>query len=86
MSSLFNKIGAASQRLFNKAVNTPNLLRKIDNTVGRVSNFVSNTANSFGQPAIAGLADKFAKGTHTIRNNLEKAINTPNNEIQSKYA
>lgn len=84
--SLFNKIKSGANTLFNKAKSTPNLFRKIDNSIARVGSFVRDTANQLGVPQIANLASSIVNNTHAIRNNLEKAINSPVKELRNNYA
>ena len=79
----FQKAGEQAHQLFTKIANTPHLVRKIDNSVALVAHFVGNTANAFGVPAVSNIATQVANGVHTVRNNLEKSINTPMNAIRN---
>ena len=79
----FQKAGEQAHKLFTKIGNTPNLFRKIDNSVARVANFVGNTANAFGVPGVGNIVSQVANGVHTVRNNLEKSINAPMGAIRN---
>jgi hypothetical protein len=92
---LFNKISSNANRLFNKAkADSPSLyrkftntIRKIDNSVGRVGNFLSNTSKDLGLPSVLHEnVDKLVGGVHNTRkvlhNNLEKAIHEPLSKIR----
>jgi len=81
--TLFNKIVGGST-LFNKITRTPNLLRKIDNSVARVGSFLQPTLNHFGMGALGNVVGNIVRGAHAIKNNLEKSIHTPMNEIRDQ--
>jgi hypothetical protein len=95
VTKLFNKVNSSAPTLMRKFNNT---IRKADNTVGRVGNFISNTSNQLGGPAIIGDTAKYVAGRvhdgrkqimHTeniIKNNLEKAIHAPMKEINDPHS
>ena len=97
MSSLFNKIGNSATSLFNKVSSQAptmyrkfqNTVRKVDNSVGRVGSFISNTANSLGIPAISALTKTITNGIHQGRigmsNALEKAVKADISEIRKDF-
>lgn len=70
---MFKKAGQGAQKLFTKLTQTPNLFRKINNSIGKVSHYVEGGANALGYPGIAHLSNHIANGVHKLRNNLEKA-------------
>jgi membrane-anchored protein YejM (alkaline phosphatase superfamily) len=97
---LFNKLSNNAQKLFNKVSSEAptiyrkfnNTVRKIDNSVGRVGNFIQNSSKDLGVPIVGDhakiLTDKVHdfrlgvnKTTEKIKNNLEKAIHEPMNKI-----
>ena len=84
--SLFSKVHAGATRLFQKVGgNDPHLwrkvsntARKVDNSVTRVGNFLASSAHAIGAPRmVTDGALSVAGGVHAVRNNLEKAVNTP---------
>jgi len=97
---LFNKFSSNTQKLFNKVSSEAptiyrkfnNTIRKIDNSVGRVGNFIQNSSRDLGVPIIGNNAKMLTdrvhdfrlgvnKTTEKIKNNLEKAIHEPMNKI-----
>jgi acetyl-CoA acetyltransferase len=70
---MFQKVGQGAHKLFTKLSQTPNLFRKIDNSIGKVSHYVEGGANALGYPGIANMSHQLANGVHQLRNNLEKS-------------
>ena len=91
MNSFFTKVGVNARKIFNKSANDPNIYRKIqntarkvDNSAARVGHFLTSTANSLGFNKIGGYIKDGTDAIHDIRNNLEKSISTPLNQIRDK--
>jgi len=95
VTKLFNKVNSSAPILMRKFNNT---IRKADNTVGRVGNFISNTNSQLGGPSIVGDTAKYVAGKvhdtrkqimnteNVIKNNLEKAIHSPMKEISDPHS
>jgi hypothetical protein len=81
MTKLFSKDGGKT--LFQKIGDHA---RKVDNTVTRVGNFLSSSARTLGFNPIGDIIDRGVKTVHNIRNNLEKSIKAPLNDIRQHYA
>ncbi len=81
MTKLFSK--DAGKTLFQKIGEKA---RKADNSVTRVGNFLSSSARSLEFNPIGDIIDRGEKTVHNIRNNLEKSIKAPLNDIRQHYA
>ena len=88
--SWFNKLASKSNKLFGKVGgNDKNLLRKvgntarkIDNSISRVGSFLANTANTYGQRALANSINGVTGGIHQVRGHLQNAIRSPMSDIR----
>ena len=76
---LFSKVGGHDPNFFRKVGNTA---RKIDNSVQRVGNFLASSATSLGLHPIADAINGATASGHEIRNNLERSIRAPINEVR----
>jgi hypothetical protein len=86
---LFSKISEGATKLFHKLGNENHLFRKInntarkiDNTVAKVGQFLVPTAHYLGFHGAGNLIASGADTVHEIRNNLEKAIKEPVDNIR----
>jgi len=90
--SLFQKVGQSANKLFSKISNSPNLMRKIHNTVGQVDNAVSRVGSflvpitTMINPAVGGSLATGIAATHQIANGLEKATRSNDDNNKSNYA
>ena len=83
MVNLFQKVGNSAGRLFSKAINTPNIFRKIDNSVVKVAHFLGDVSKvlplGVGGP-LAEVSREGARLIHGIRSGLEKT--TRKNDLE----
>ena len=82
--SLYNKLQKTGSKLYSKAVNTPNLFRKVNNSILKGASFVKNVADAYGLSPVSQIATNVARGSNVIKNSLEKSIRAPVNELRAE--
>jgi len=86
MTQMFNKVKGGNQ-LFSKVKTGPTAfhktIRKVDNSVGRVGDFISAVADVSGFPAV-GYLTRFASSNavHGTRHALEKATHADMDNVR----
>jgi len=78
-NKLFSKVGGNDPHFFRKVGNTA---RKVDNSVQRVGNFLASSATSLGLHPLADAINGATSSVHEVRNNLEKSIKAPINDVR----
>jgi ABC-type transporter Mla subunit MlaD len=92
---LFSKISHGASKMFNKASDSAptmyrkfnNTIRKVDNSVARVGNFIANssdhfTGNKLLGDSVRGITSSVHQTRKNLQNDLEKSIKGNLNDVR----